>query len=595
MKRRWWIYSVVAITGLVAGAFVGGHGMAAQDTPSTGLDGTWKLIVLTHGDHEFAVVKLDPNVDKPAGSIVSAQKHLFGALSGVKLDPLKVEGDSVTIGITCPDSVDIFRGKLVKEGPNVGKVLGNLTFRGETNPARLEKVKDTTLAQIKQTPITRAYASMMRDPDPKSKVKKARDAIDSNSGQPACHLFYSELLATAEANGLSVNDVKAIVDRWENEAEPYGVEWSNSVRIKALKALAGAKPYAEQTLKLAQKAEQILAADASKETRSTFAGMVARSARLAGESNVATAAEARRAEFEAQLDEEYHKTVPPFTPGKYEGRKNAKADRVVVMELFTGAECAPCVAADVGFDALFKSYAPSQVIGLQYHLNIPGPDPLTNGDSQGRMEYYAEEVQGTPSTFFNGRSLAGGGGPMKASEQKYKEFRRAIDERLESEQDASIHLSATRRGDQIEIQVQAKVDRKSPLTKASPAAGGDPLKDKKPLANEPSHSKPRLRLALTEEAVHYVGGNRLRFHHHVVRAFPGGIEGKDLSAGDGQMTLIVNLANLKQQLTKYAHDATQRPSPNLLSEIELKHLSVVAFVQDDADKAILHAVSVPTE
>lgn len=594
MNGRWWILRVVAITGLLAGACVGGHGMAAQDTPSTGLDGTWKLIVLTLGDHEFAVVKLDPKAGMPAGSIVSVQKHLFGALSGVKIDPLKVEGDSVTLGITCPDSVDIFRGKLVKVGPNVGKIVGNFTFRGETSPARLEKVKDTTLADIKQTPITRAYASIMRDPDPKSKVKKAREAIENNSGQPACHVFYSKLLGMAEANGMSATDVEAIVDRWEKEAEPYGVEWSNSVRIKALQALARAKPYAAQTLKLAQKSEQLLAADASKETRSAIAGMVAGSARLAGESNVASAAEARRAEFEAQLDEEYHKTVPPFTPGKYEGRKNAKADSVVVMELFTGAECAPCVAADVGFDALFKSYAPSQVIGLQYHLNIPGPDPLTNGDSQGRMEYYAEEVQGTPSTFINGRSLAGGGGPMKASEQKYKEFRRAIDERLEAKQDASIQLSATRRGDQIEIQVQAKVDRKSPLIKAIPAAGEEPLKDKKS-AKEPPQSKPRLRLALTEEVVHYVGGNRVRFHHHVVRACPGGVEGKDLSAGDGQMTLIVDLADLKQQLKKHARDATQHLSPNLLSEIELKHLSVVAFVQDDVDKAILYAVSVPAE
>ena len=55
--------------------------------------------------------------------------------------------------------------------------------------------------------------------------------------------------------------------------------------------------------------------------------------------------------------------------------------RVVVVELFTGAECPPCVSADVAFDALLETYKPNEVVLLEYHLHIPGPDPLTNADS----------------------------------------------------------------------------------------------------------------------------------------------------------------------------------------------------------------------
>ena len=50
----------------------------------------------------------------------------------------------------------------------------------------------------------------------------------------------------------------------------------------------------------------------------------------------------------------------------------------VLVELFTGAECPPCVAADLAFDALGKTYKPTDVVLLEYHLHIPGPDALTN-------------------------------------------------------------------------------------------------------------------------------------------------------------------------------------------------------------------------
>jgi hypothetical protein len=43
------------------------------------------------------------------------------------------------------------------------------------------------------------------------------------------------------------------------------------------------------------------------------------------------------AKIDAELDKQYLATVPPFKPKAYAGRKE-KSDRVVVCELFTGAE-----------------------------------------------------------------------------------------------------------------------------------------------------------------------------------------------------------------------------------------------------------------
>ena len=57
------------------------------------------------------------------------------------------------------------------------------------------------------------------------------------------------------------------------------------------------------------------------------------------------------------------------------------------------------------------------------------------------------------------------------------------------------------------------------------------------------------------------------------------------------------LPTLKLEIEKYLSDYHQdeTPFPNPLPEIKLDKLSVVAFVQDDGDKSILHAVSVPVE
>ena len=67
---------------------------------------------------------------------------------------------------------------------------------------------------------------------------------------------------------------------------------------------------------------------------------------------------------------------------------------------------------------------------------------------------------------------------------------------------------------------------------------------------------------LFEESIRYVGSNKLRFHHHVVRDFPGGIEGKDLSSGSGELTIKLNLADLKREIEEYLSEhAKVRPFP----------------------------------
>ena len=193
------------------------------------------------------------------------------------------------------------------------------------------------------------------------------------------------MLEAAESAGLDAKKVGDTIKQWSEEARPYGDTWLAEIQLKALKAIAASKNFAKLSVSLAQDLDKGISEEAI-EKKAAVVGILAKAAGLAGMNDVAAEADARQAKLDSKLDEEYHHKVPPFKPTAYAGRKNAQANRVVLMELFTGAQCPPCVAADVAFDALLQTYKPAEFIGLQYHLHIPGPDPLTNDDSHGATE-----------------------------------------------------------------------------------------------------------------------------------------------------------------------------------------------------------------
>jgi hypothetical protein len=270
----------------------------------------------------------------------------------------------------------------------------------------------------------------------------------------------------------------------------------------------------------------------------------------------------------ARADEDYFKKVPPVKPEKFDGRKG-ESTRAVLVELFTGAECPPCVGADLAFDALTKTYKPTDVVFLQYHLHIPRPDPLTNPDSTARAEYYGGAVEGTPTILFNGKVEVEAPGGVREARARYREFRDGIEPLLEKPAKVKLKASATRQGEKIEVTAEtADLDR----------PGADV----------------RLRLALVEEEIRYVGGNQIRFHHHVVRGFLGSPEGTSLTKAADKKTVSIEVDKLRQDLNDYLTDfARTNRFSNSRRPLDLKNLLVVAFVQNDATKEVLQAVQVP--
>jgi hypothetical protein len=612
----------------VALAATAGLALAA-DEPK--LAGNWKMVLLPFGEDDFYIISVKGKAPDYTVSLVDSQERL----GPIEPTSFSAEGSKVQLLLDAGEQKVEFNGALATEGDNKGRILGIVIFRGSPYPARLEPTKDKKVVPFgeKENPLLKPLQEAASNEDPKARVEALAKLL-ADSAAPQLHQAYSVLLGSAEDAGLTEEEVRAHLTEWFAEAKPYGPIWEADCRMKALQGLTGKKTFAALGLELAKELESGLPEDAPLDRQVAILQTLASAARLADETELADETDSRLAKLEEKLDADYLAKVPPFKPEPFAGRKNPEHNRVVLMELFTGAQCPPCVAADVAFDALLKAYKPTEFIGLQYHVHIPGPDPLTNPDSLERLGYY--EAGGTPSTYFNGAEGAGGGGGMGNARAKFGEYIELINTELEGTRRAEIELAVTRSGTKALVKIAARVAEGGGEGDDSDAEGdeaesddgedasennddaneedanGDDAEDGEDKEDEDAgegegddedgddaqtaaggEGTLRLRVVLTEESIRYVGGNRLRFHHHVVRAFPGGVQGKELVGGQCETELTIDLEEVRKAQEEYVETYTKEQGgfPNTPPAVGLEHISVVAFVQDDSDKSILYAVT----
>lgn len=560
-----WSWKVGAALVALAAALVMLPVRASADD-AIDVNGSWKLIRLRIVEAELLTFDV-----KEAGGKISAFIAEPAALRDNLVDSFVRKGDAVSVKFSINGNEIQFRGRVGKDHV----VLGSLNEGSAVYPARLVKTDDKILAQPRPPQdLFQAYNAVEQARDPKVKADKLAEILHAEPGAAKLSMLYAELLRYATLADEPAERVQKYADEWIQSADPYGAEWAFTVRNQALKILRDKKPYAALALRIAEQTEKQLGSDATLEQRAETASLLASAAKLAGKPEIYEQAEARSKTLEAELDADYLKKMPPFKPEAFAGRKNKTADRVVLLELFTGAQCPPCVAADAAFDALNLAYKPSELITLQYHLHVPGPDPLTSPASTARQEYF--DVNSTPTAYLNGAPRKGGGF-MQHAQTVYDGYREVIDKLLEQKKEASIELKVARAGDEITINASAHAKANGADAPTAPKGG---LK---------------LRLVLAEEQIHYVGGNKLRFHHHVVRAMPGGPAGKALDDGEAKLDVTVKLSELQKSLEAFLDSSVEDRGSfaNPVPPFAFKDLFIVAFVQDEGDKSVLHAVSVP--
>ena len=515
MRVRFVLFSALLLA-------LSGAALAANEAPVE----TWKVTFSQPGGQRMTgwLVKLQSKDGKWTGEVIDSR------LPGATLDLSSADG---VLLLTFKAGSQKFN--LEAKAPQAGAkiMFGSMDFGGTRVPVELEPCASKSLDQYEMAKDTIARKST------------GHEVIDAGT----------LLVSQAARKKASVEDVRNWADKALKAAEAYGPSMQRETAMRLAEEM-GDKAFAAVGVEYARKAEQLLTDRSRPVERKQVLDALAEALKKAGKEEEAKEMAARSAKIELVKRE----TFP--------GRKG-KSDRVVLVELFTGTQCPPCVAADLAFDAVAKTYKPGEVALLQYHEHIPGPDPLTNPDSEDRKKYYGAAFRGTPTILFNGKSQAGGGGNIDMAQDKYAAYYEVINPLLETPADAVLKASAIRKGSKIDITAEV-ADLKEP------------------------GEKMRLRLALVEEQVFYKGGNKLPTHHHVVRALPGGPNGWALAEKSAKQTATVDLEELRNNLKKYLDDyaAKGKPFPNQDRPLELKKLHVVAFIQNDDTKEVLQAVQV---
>ena len=277
--------------------------------------------------------------------------------------------------------------------------------------------------------------------------------------------------------------------------------------------------------------------------------------------------------LDAALDSEYHKRFPNPVHAEPYKPTESRSTRAVLAEVFTGAGCPPCVAADLAFDATMERFSRKELVVVMYHQHIPAPDPITNLDTQARFKTYSGG--GVPTFVIDGKKTSGGG-PREFTRNRYDLIRPDIEKDLELPAAANVKVDAALSGNTVTVAANisgVKIESKD-------------LK---------------VQILLLEKEVRYSGENGVRFHPMVVRAMGGEkAEGYALERdGKGEFHASFDLdavsKAIKDHLDDYeakGHRGTSFKFKEKKFQINRGDLAVAVFVQDDKTKHVLQSAYV---
>jgi tetratricopeptide (TPR) repeat protein len=272
--------------------------------------------------------------------------------------------------------------------------------------------------------------------------------------------------------------------------------------------------------------------------------------------------------LEEYLDARYKVLFPnPLPETRYQPDPK-RSNRLVLAELYTGAGCPPCVAADLAFDSVLEDYSRRDVAVVVYHEHIPRPDPLTNSDTIARWKW--QEGRGVPTYGVDGEMILLGGGPRDAAVAVQKRILDLIGKDLDAPSGAKLSLEAENNGQAVRVKTSV-----SGIEKPGPDL--------------------MLNVALVEKLVRYSGENGIRFHPMVVRSLwshavtDGSFEGVEtFKVAEVQAALKQHLDDFEKHDDRHNKDGKFRFAVRK-DTVDASKLAVVAFVQDSKTRKVLQA------
>jgi hypothetical protein len=502
--------------------------------------GTWKVKLWENGSfRDVWLLQIEAKGKQYFGKLLSAVDENLARLS--QLEDFSVAGDRLRFTIRVPGRVLKFDCALTDRPGAKGPAL----IQGSADSG-----EERVLVQLEPTKLQSLDLYTL-----------SKEFMERGSTGPQIFEAALVLISRAGEKKSTVEQVTAWSEKAFTAAEAFGPAWQRYVALNLAEALAPTKGYGSVAVWYARKAEKLL--DEGEKGEELWKVLTALHMALES-AGLTKEAKGVRHELDRLFD-------PANFATKFVGRKNAKNNQVVLVEFFTGAQCPPCVGPDLAFDGLLKTYQPTEVVLLQYHVHVPRADPLASADTELRAAEY--KVFTVPTVVINGQPADLAGGGIEQARAFYQKYRETIDPLLEAKSPVRLTLTASRTGNRIAITAGASLAEGGKLPETA-----------------------SLRLVLVENEVKYQGGNGITVHHRVVRGLLNGDKGWSLKGHkDGlKQSFVLDLDALRGELKKYLDVyAKTNAFPNDQRPLELADLRVVAFVQDDATRAVLQTVEVP--
>ena len=328
--------------------------------PASPFEGTWKVTALPAGKEiTMWLVRIESKEDGLHASVVAAGLSPF---AGATVNEVRADGDALHLTLDVNDRTYafVFRRPDGRGGAETAAGLEPRSAASATSPgwsAPTSKALSEKEALVVHDTADELKRVLQADPGPTREaalrnIAERRPAGRPNSSRACCWSRRSP----AQAGGRGADQA----DKAVAFAGPYGPEMRRqALRAAALQVRASGKLPA-LALDYARQADRTLEAPTPAEERLPVLKVLAAALRAAGQEGDVAEVEERMELAEEELDRAWEEKSLPFEPEPFPAA--GKSGRVVLVELFTGAGCPPCVAADLAFDGLLRTYPPTDVV-----------------------------------------------------------------------------------------------------------------------------------------------------------------------------------------------------------------------------------------
>jgi hypothetical protein len=243
----------------------------------------------------------------------------------------------------------------------------------------------------------------------------------------------------------------------------------------------------------------------------------------------------------------------------------------VLIEMFTGASCPPCVAVDVALSIATNHFDHHVLNVIRYHQHIPEPDALATRESEQRYSYYVQKLKtgGTPMVIVNGSSLPPMGGTIIDAASRYVPVKKLIEGLFK--QEPKCHITATAEVQNNEVLMSGSVDKLP-----SPATGW------------------KVVVVLVESELIMLTPNGLTRHEMVARSLPFGRTGLELTAEETSFECKVDIVGLRNMTEAYLRKFEENIGGKFSHHpIDFKKLGAVVFLQNEQTREVASSLYVP--